>query len=305
MGHLKTVLLVAGIVILAVALLLVGCKKTETKKTEKTKKTTKTSATDEPTKTTPEVTTDDIDPKSKAVVSYSSFDGGGHEFTTTIDDESIATYTSVRDYGSEDPSEIEGASYYYVVTVRAVAPGETGMSIIGDSPIMEPEEHYFQITVDEDLKITLTELDAPYNGTSQDPAGPATTDPGEDDMEPKAYPIVTIGDRSFPLGLEDNSSAEAFLEKLKEVGSLKLEMQDYGGFEKVADLPWSLPTNDETITTVPGDIILYQGNKITVYYDENTYEFTKLGHIDVTQEELMELLGSGDATVEFWLEWTE
>ncbi|MBO4689062.1 MAG: hypothetical protein J5607_08815 [Clostridiales bacterium] len=124
-------------------------------------------------------------------------------------------------------------------------------------------------------------------------------------MEPKAYPIVTIGDRSFPLGLENNSSAEAFLEKLKEVGSLKLDMQDYGGFEKVADLPWSLPTNDETITTVPGDIILYQGNKITVYYDENTYEFTKLGHIDVTQEELRELLGAGDVTVEFWLEWTE
>ncbi|MBR5975090.1 MAG: hypothetical protein IK020_07895 [Clostridiales bacterium] len=124
-------------------------------------------------------------------------------------------------------------------------------------------------------------------------------------MEPVCYPIVTIGDRSFPLKLEENSSAEAFLEKLKESGLLKLEMQDYGSFEKVADLPWELPANDESITTKPGDIILYQGNKITIYYDENTWEFTKLGHIDVEQDELKTLLGDGDVTVEFWLEWTE
>ena len=75
-------------------------------------------------------------------------------------------------------------------------------------------------------------------------------------------------------------------------------MSDYGSFEKVGDLPQSLPRNDETITTVPGDIILYQGSKITIYYDENTWDFTKLGHIDnITQEELKAILGGGDVTV--------
>ena len=69
---------------------------------------------------------------------------------------------------------------------------------------------------------------------------------------------------------------------------------------------WELPRNDERITTVPGDIILYQGDKITIYYDENTWEFTRLARIgDVSKEELLEALGDGDVTVTFWLEWDE
>ena len=97
--------------------------------------------------------------------------------------------------------------------------------------------------------------------------------------------------------LEDNSSAQALTELLKQ-GNITVDMSDYGNFEKVGNLPQSLPKNDEKITTVPGDIILYQGNKITIYYAENTWDFTKLGHINnITQEELKTLLGDGDVTV--------
>lgn len=71
-------------------------------------------------------------------------------------------------------------------------------------------------------------------------------------------------------------------------------------------MPWELPTNDESITTEPGDIILYQGSKITIYYDENTWDFTRLARIeDVTKEELLEALGTDDVTVKFWIEWSE
>ena len=106
---------------------------------------------------------------------------------------------------------------------------------------------------------------------------------------------------------EENSSAQAFLAKLEEEGgSVELALSDYGNFEKVGPLPWELPRNDERITTVPGDIILYQGDKITIYYDENTWEFTRLARIgDVSKEELLEALGDGDVTVTFWLEWDE
>ena len=83
-------------------------------------------------------------------------------------------------------------------------------------------------------------------------------------------------------------------------------MHDYGSFEKVGDLPWSLPTNDVEITTEPGDIILYQGNKITIYYDKNTWNSTMLGHIpDVDAAELRQVLGDGNVTAEFSVEWTE
>lgn len=96
--------------------------------------------------------------------------------------------------------------------------------------------------------------------------------------------------------LYDNSSSHALLELLQK-GELKIEMHDYGNFEKVGSLPSSLPRNDTQITTEPGDIILYQGNQITIYYDTNSWNFTRLGKIDdVTKSELKKILGKGNVT---------
>ena len=124
-------------------------------------------------------------------------------------------------------------------------------------------------------------------------------------MESMATLVVEIGDKSYVVHTEDNSSAEALLEKL-ESEPLELEMRDYGGFEKVGELPWTLPTNDEQITTAPGDVILYQGRELTIYYGENTWSLTRLGCILVDDpDELREALGEDGVTVRFWLEWTE
>ena len=59
-----------------------------------------------------------------------------------------------------------------------------------------------------------------------------------------------------------------------------------------------LVVDDEQITTEPGDLILYQGNAFVIYYAPNSWNFTRMGKInDVTQEELIEALGSGDVEV--------
>lgn len=92
---------------------------------------------------------------------------------------------------------------------------------------------------------------------------------------------------------EANSSVEALLALLEE-GDVTVIARDYGGFEKVGDLPQSLPTNDERITTRPGDVILYQGDQLTVYYDTNTWSFTRLGRIEgLGATELRDALGTG------------
>ena len=124
-----------------------------------------------------------------------------------------------------------------------------------------------------------------------------TTDP---------YPVLAfdVGDRTFLAKLEDNSSVDDLISKLP-VSGIEITMSDYGGFEKVGDLPFELTTNDTDITTVPGDVILYQGNKITVYYGENTWNFTKLGHIDASREELLEAFGDGETEVRISVEMTE
>ena len=123
----------------------------------------------------------------------------------------------------------------------------------------------------------------------------------EEDMSGKKLIAVTVGDVTLYAQPEDNDSAEEFTAKLEE-GDITLEMEDYGGFEKVGELPWRVTAQDEQITVGAGDIILYQGNKITLYYDSNTWSFTKLGHIDISKEELLGVLGDGSVTVSFSLE---
>lgn len=108
---------------------------------------------------------------------------------------------------------------------------------------------------------------------------------------------ITINDTTLTATMENNSSAQALLNMLQS-GPLTIDMHDYAGMEKVGTLDTTLPTNDQQITTEPGDIILYQGNQITIYYGNNQWSLTKLGHIDnVTAEELRQLLGSENVTV--------
>lgn len=105
--------------------------------------------------------------------------------------------------------------------------------------------------------------------------------------------ILVIDGEEYPVEWEENESVEV----LKELCPLTVKMSMYGGFEQVGSLGESLPRNDEQITTEYGDIVLYSGNQIVVFYGSNTWAYTRLGHIDMTQEELTDLLGNGDVEI--------
>lgn len=108
---------------------------------------------------------------------------------------------------------------------------------------------------------------------------------------------LTAGSKTFTATLVENSSTKALKELLAK-GDLRIEMSDYGNMEKVGPLGTTLPRNDESITTIAGDLILYQGNSFVIYYAPNTWTFTRLGKIDnTTREELLAALGSGNVTV--------
>ena len=109
---------------------------------------------------------------------------------------------------------------------------------------------------------------------------------------------IDINGNVLYADFEDNTSAEALKGQLLSQ-SLTMLMEDYGGFEKVGDLPFSLPTNDESITTSAGDVILYQGNKLTIYYDQNTWEFTKVAKIRDADASLKDMLGEGTVSATF------
>ena len=111
---------------------------------------------------------------------------------------------------------------------------------------------------------------------------------------------VQVGGSTFTATLEENEAVDALVEMMEQ-GPVTIQMSDYSGFEKVGPLGTSLPTSNQQTTTQAGDIVLYQGNQIVMFYGSNSWSYTRLGHIDdLTGWE--EALGSGDVTVTFSLE---
>ena len=106
-----------------------------------------------------------------------------------------------------------------------------------------------------------------------------------------------INDEEISVAWEDNESVSALRELVLDE-TLRIEMSMYGGFEQVGSIGQNLPRNDKQITTEPGDIVLYSGNQIVVFYGSNSWSYTKLGHITEQDiERMTELLNSGDVMV--------
>ncbi len=113
---------------------------------------------------------------------------------------------------------------------------------------------------------------------------------------------IQVKDTAFTATLAENSSVDA-LKELMADGPLTLNMSDYANMEKGADLGVTLPQNNEQMNTQAGDIILYQGRTLVIYYDTNSWSLTPIGKIDnVDGESLREALGTGDVTVTLSLE---
>lgn len=111
--------------------------------------------------------------------------------------------------------------------------------------------------------------------------------------------MITVGDEVLTAVPEENPSAEAFIARLKEA-PITVNMSDYAGMEKVGPLGTSLPRSDTHICVGAGDVVLYQGDQITIYYGSNAWKFTRLAVIeDATRERLLQVLGDGDVEVTF------
>lgn len=125
-----------------------------------------------------------------------------------------------------------------------------------------------------------------------------TKEPEKQDAPEERVDVkMMIGEIEVKVEWEDNESARALLELAKD-RPLTVQMSMYRGFEQVGSLGTSLPRNDTQITTQAGDIVLYSGDQIVVFYGSNSWAYTRLGHItDKTAGELAELLGHGDVVL--------
>ena len=108
---------------------------------------------------------------------------------------------------------------------------------------------------------------------------------------------MTIGGTSVTVVWEDNDAVQALKELCKDQ-PLTIQMSMYGGFEQVGPIGYSLPQNDVQTTTSAGDIVLYSGNQMVVFYGSNTWAYTRLGHItDQSADGMAELLSNGDTVI--------
>ena len=123
------------------------------------------------------------------------------------------------------------------------------------------------------------------------------------DMIQKLY--IIIGGVTKSASLVSNSSVEALVAQLQQ-GDITYQAHDYGNFEKVGPLGYTFPQNNEQITTEPGDLILYQGSNLCIYYDTNSWNFTRIGKIDnASQEEIKSFVHAGDGNVTVKLSLTD
>ena len=121
----------------------------------------------------------------------------------------------------------------------------------------------------------------------------ATAETGEE--ETMFY--IQIGDTTLTAAPADTEAADALMELLED-GPLTVRVENYGGFEKVGELPQALARQDTRITTRPGDIMLYQGDSIVLFYGSNTWSYTRLGTIlDVSGSDLAAVLGGAETQI--------
>ncbi len=106
--------------------------------------------------------------------------------------------------------------------------------------------------------------------------------------------FLTIGSRKISVKLETNAAAAALVGILEE-GDITYTAHDYGGFEKVGDLGRTLPRSDTQMTAGAGDVILYSGDQIVLFYGSNSWSYTKLGTMQgLSAAEVEEILTAGD-----------
>ena len=138
--------------------------------------------------------------------------------------------------------------------------------------------------------------------STQEPAAVEDTEVMQADAEEEAEMKLLIGETEVAVQWEDNESVSVLRELVADK-PLTISMSMYGGFEQVGPIGTSLPRNDVQTVTEAGDIVLYAGNQIVIFYGSNSWAYTRLGKVtDLSLQELTDLLGHGNVSLTIFCE---
>ena len=202
---------------------------------------------------------------------------GQQENASSATESSAASDTNFSSSTNETPTATEPASSSEPTGAPSVSDWDTPKDVPSGNQ---------SAVLDED-KAPIEESIAENTQTSEPSEKPVSSGPAEEDqpeqgeedsMEQTTFDVSVDG-VSFSATFAENAGAQALRELLAD-GPITISMSDYGGFEKVGPLGQSLPTNNSQITAQSGDIVLYQGNQIVMFYGSNAWSYTRLGKID-------------------------
>lgn len=135
-------------------------------------------------------------------------------------------------------------------------------------------------------------------GNHETESGEEVSNPQNPEQEEITKMYLTINGNKLEVTLAENTAVDALIEILKK-GDIVYTADDYGGWEKVGSLGYDLPTSDSHITAQAGDVILYCGNQIVLFYGSNSWSYTRLGKINgYSADQLSTLLCAGENGVQ-------
>ena len=177
------------------------------------------------------------------------------------------------------------------------------------TPFSMSEKTQVGTTAEKEVTIDITsekegaafDADAEKPKTSSEPAELLPEQLKEEESMDQEQFYITVKSTTFTASFADNISVDAFRDLLGE-GDLTINMSDYGGFEKVGSIGTSLPRKDTQISTTIGDVMLYQGSQIVIFYGTNSWSYSRLGKVEgATAEDLISAFGSGNTAITFSL----
>lgn len=200
------------------------------------------------------------------------------------------------------PSAAQTSSASAAQTSPASAPSaaQTSPSQVQTANGAEEEKDAARMPEADTSADTETVLDTPADEAITETAEASTAAAGEEsqsaDNKTKGEENtmrLLIGEREVPVAWEENESVKA----LQDLCPLTIRMSMYGGFEQVGSIGQSIVREDVETVTDSGDIVLYSGNQIVIFYGSNSWAYTRLGHIDLSEQEMRDLLSGGDVTI--------
>lgn len=112
----------------------------------------------------------------------------------------------------------------------------------------------------------------------------------------KEYMKLYLNDTEIPVIWEDNQTVQELMKEASKQ-DVVVQMAMYSDNEQVGSLKKSYTTTDEQMTTHNGDIVLYSGDKIVVFYGSNSWAYTRLGKMNIPEGDVTKLLSNGDVTL--------